>query len=380
MTTPKEMCDMGKLTDKLKGDRTKVLSSSRGKVLWDGPSSSTDNGGITFSMLSRFLCCRERFRIQVVEGLKPKAVFNPSIEYGSWWHVAEEEYAKGSNSDYTWAQVVEKYGRELDNKYPASRDEINHWYKILLVQFPEYIKFWSKHSDVVKEVVLEQEQVFNVLYKLPSGRIVYLKGKRDKVSLIDDGIWLQENKTKSTIDQYKIGRQLTFDLQTQLYLVGLQLDCDNLKIKDSRGFPLSKKSVKGVRYNVIRRSAHKSSESMYKKMTEDIEAGRGGEWFSRWNVEITTQDIEYFKVRTLNPILEQLCDWWEWVLPCNDLGEDGFTSPKGEDFRVQSIHWQAPFGVYDIIKEGGSSDLDNYISSGSEVGLERATTLFPELE
>lgn len=363
---------MGKLSDKLKGDKNRVLSPKSSSALWDGPSSSANNGGVSFSLLSRFLCCRERFRIQVVEGLKPKEVFNPSIEYGSWWHCAEEAFAKGSNSNHSWEEEASKYGEELAKKYPASRDEINHWYKILLVQFPEYIEFWSKHQDVVKETVLEQEQVFNVAYKLPSGRTVYLKGKRDKVSLIDNEVWLQENKTKSQIDQYKIGRQLTYDLQVMLYLVSLYEDRYNRPLVDK--IPKSSRLM-GVRFNVVRRSAHKSSESMYKKMTEDIEAGRGGEWFSRWNVEITPQDIEYFKVRTLNPILEQLCDWWEFIsLPVEKADRDA-----GFPFVGSHIHWQAPLGVYDILKEGGSTDLDNYISTGSEVGLERAITLFPEL-
>jgi hypothetical protein len=42
-------------------------------------------------------------------------------------------------------------------------------------------------------------------------------------------------------------------------------------------------------------------------------------------------------------------------------------------------HWQHPFGVYNVLDEGGSSDLDNYLESGTEIGLARTTNLYPEL-
>jgi hypothetical protein len=56
----------------------------------------------------------------------------------------------------------------------------------------------------------------------------------------------------------------------------------------------------------------------------------------------------------------------------------------GDYFRPPTphgpVHWRHPFGVYDALNEGGSSDLDEYLETGSTVGLERASTLFPELE
>ena len=35
--------------------------------------------------------------------------------------------------------------------------------------------------------------------------------------------------------------------------------------------------------------------------------------------------------------------------------------------------------VYNVLDEGGSSDLDAYLESGSEAGLQRIENLFPEL-
>jgi hypothetical protein len=56
-------------------------------------------------------------------------------------------------------------------------------------------------------------------------------------------------------------------------------------------------------------------------------------------------------------------------------------APWGDNLAHPSaIHWRHPFGVYDALNEGGSSDLDEYLETGSTVGLEKASTLFPELE
>lgn len=348
---------MNKLTDKIKNP---TLFQRKDTPVWKGP----EQDGITFSQLSRFLCCRERFRLLVVEGLKPKPKFNASIEYGSLWHCGEEALAANKG----WKDAGLNYARNLSTKYPFDREEIDHWLQKFYMQFPAYIEYWQEHEDVKERIPLLQEQVFDIPYKLPSGRTVRLRGKWDSVDLIgkgkDAGIYLQENKTKSQIDNQKITRQLTNDLQSMIYVIALQWHLQN---------PLFgyKEKLKGVRYNVIRRSAHKTAESMYKKMSEDIADGRGGEWFSRWNVEISENDIEEFKKRTLNPILEQLCDWWDWIKLAMKDGHDVFLKP---------VHWQYPFGVYNVILEGGSSELDSYIATGSDIGLERVSNLFPELE
>src|SRR5580658_5237243 len=71
-------------------------STGRGP-LWDGPESDTPNGGVTQSLLGSFLCCRERFRIKVVEGLQPADSFRRALEFGNLWHCAEEAFAVSGN-------------------------------------------------------------------------------------------------------------------------------------------------------------------------------------------------------------------------------------------------------------------------------------------
>lgn len=366
---------MSKLIDKLKIDPKKPLTKSATQPVWKGP----ETDGVTFSMLSRFICCRERFRLYVVEGLRTKDIFNSKIEYGNMWHECEEALAGNNN----WEQVLTDYVRGLLGKYPFNREEVDLWYKKCLVQFPSYVDYWKEHDDVKNRTPLFQEQVFDVPYTLPSGRKVRLRGKWDSGDIIgtgkEGGIYIAENKTKSQIDQRKMTRQLSYDLQSMMYLAALErfdwrTKFDIMSSKSPVNI-FNAVQVKGVRYNVVRRSAHKTAESMYKKMTEDIADGRGQEWFSRWKVDVSPEDIKRFKERTFHPLLEQLCEWWECI-----------KFSKNEPFKEyynchdnHGIHYQAPFGVYNVLLEGGSSDLDSYIENGDESGLERTDNLYREL-
>ena len=85
------------LADKL---REAKVPQSRGPV-WTGPMDSGPNGGVTFSLLSRYIADPERFRIKVMEGWGPAPTFNHRIEYGSMWHVCEEALAKRHPNDAT---------------------------------------------------------------------------------------------------------------------------------------------------------------------------------------------------------------------------------------------------------------------------------------
>ncbi len=359
-----------KLAQKLK--TVKVARPKFRDPVWRGP----EVDGVTQSLLNRFLCCRERFRLMVVEGLRAADKFYAPIEYGNMWHAAEEALAAGKS----WQEAVGWYCRKLILKYPMDRQFIDHWNAMCLTQFPAYLDYWAKHPDHDGRKTLFQEQVFDVPYRLPSGRTVRMRGKWDGGSLIKEGVWLDEHKTKSSVDGQKIARQLTFDLQTMFYLVALESwrfpegvgkgKPDNAL---AGGLP-----VKGVRYNVVRRSSHKTPESMLKKLQEDVADGRGGEWFGRWKVEVTPADVQRFRRETLDPTLDAMCDWWSYITGCMEMGKDqwyGSGSIVGH-----RLHWRHPFGVRNILDEGGSSDYDAYLETGSEAGLRRVTTLFEELQ
>lgn len=314
------------------------------------------------------------------------------------WHVCEERLAgAGERLGISWQEDLISYAQTLGSQFQAQRDLIDNWYGICKTMFPLYVDYWSKHPDVLDRTPLLQEQVFDVPYKLPSGRTVRLRGKWDSVDLIGKGkgagIYLQENKTKQKIDEGQIKRQLTFDLQTMLYLVALQESMDRQDPDTSVGqvAEIPKKFVSGVRYNVIKRPAQyqgkKETRGEFLTRLAGIIQEDPGQFFMRWKVEISPTDIAKFRRECLDPILEQLCDWWGWINGCLKEGKQFWDNDVSmiypwygpEEHHSSAIHWRHPFGVYNVMNEGGISDLDEYLHSGNEVGLVRAERLFEEL-
>ena len=363
----------------------------RKEPLWKGP----EVDGVTQSMLSTFLVCRERFRVKYIEGLQPVDTFNHRIEFGNMWHLCEEIIAAhpdGVMFKFGKQDGLTQYAQKLCKRYPLQQEQIEKWYNVCKVQFSIHIAYWKKNGDKKQSKSLIQEGVFDVPYELPSGRIVRLRGKWDDVVLEGKGknacIRLGEHKTKSDIKEDQMQRQLTFDLQTMIYLIALQIYA---KITSPDTIFFATTPITGVNYNVVRRPLrggkgsirqHKptkakprgeSTEDFYKRLGVII-AEEPESFFMRWRVEVSQSDIDKFKREFLNPILEQLCDWYEHIERVHDssLLFDG--KVMGTD-----THWRTPFGIYNVLAEGGSTDVDEYLNTGSTVGLERTDSLFEEL-
>jgi hypothetical protein len=353
--------------------------------LWKGP----EVDGVTVSLLSRWLADRERFRLLAILGLKGKDRFNHKLEYGNLWHIAEESFANekkdfGSQQVDLWKIKVSDYARKLCRKYPYDQQEVDKWYRCCMAQFPLYRSYWARNAESVPHQPLFSEQVFDVTYTLPSGRKVRLRGKWDSADKTGDELWLQENKTKGRIDEQQILRQLKFDLQTMVYLIALkqeQLDSFWRRAnKKWRDLPLA-----GVRYNVVRRPLsggkgtivrHKgtknkpeeSLESYYARLAQYIK-DEPHTYFMRWNCRVGEEDIRRFKTESLDPILEQLCFWYDVVT------KDGPDDPLPK----YAINYRLPYFTFNPTLDGGITEYDEYLASGSMSMLEITHNLFPEL-
>lgn len=355
----------------------KVKAPPKRESLWKGPTID----GVTQSLLGRFLACPERFRLYAMEGLREPEGFNLRMEYGTAFHLAEEFTLAGK----PWQPEVLKYFQAVGKKWPASSAQALHWYNVLMAQYPAYLKHWAKHPDMKNRKPLYQEKSFDVLYRLPSGRSVRLRGKMDAVDVVGKQLYLVENKVKGEVLAEKMLAELPFDLQTMLYLTALSL----LELPDwAKKYPIA-----GTRYNVIRRplSGGKHSISQRKgagkaktgaETEDEFYARLGGliaefpeEFFWRWKCEVDSNDLRRFQQRCLNPILEQLVDWWEWI-QIDPFDPWGRVDPE---FEKYSTHFMFPSGVWNPTLEGRSSPYDSYLQTGSMIGLERTDNLFKEL-
>ena len=380
----------------------------RKEPLWKGP----QEDGITFSLLSKWLVCPERFRLMVVEGLvEPEEKFPHALEYGSLWHEAEEAYAGGND----WKAAVRKYSEKLRAEYPADDKEIAKWTYICLCMFPEYTKFWKRdRMEKQRQPVLE-EVAFRVPYQLPSGRWLTLRGKWDCVFMLGKFLWLQENKTKGNIDEEGITATVSKNLQSMLYQIALRvaydpktgaIDTGGEYVDTAMGLKHS-----GTLYNVIRRPLSDRYSPKQRKKENDrdfwkrasvgqVEAKKPAHWFKRWKVNIPQRKLETFKRETFDPLLERLLDWWEWVAadPFNPweprravidetdaagilrLLNASEPTPKQHCLVPNAVHWMFPWGVYNSIAGGWRGDYFETLAKGNRHGLVEKTTLFPELE
>lgn len=354
--------------------------------VWKGP----EVDGITQSLLGYYLVCKERFRVYTIDGLMKFPEFNASIEFGNMWHVCEEAIASKTGS---WTKDLINYSAKLAEENRQDQLQVLKWYNVCKIHFPIYQRYWSEHEDEEKREPLLQEHSFVVPYELPSGRSVTLRGKWDAVDLIEgEGIFLQENKTKSVIDVKSIERQLTNDLQVMLYLVALK----EYQYHDEE-IPIDH-PIMGVRYNVIRRplaggkgsirprkgTSKTPSESMdefYDRLAETINEDVDS-YFKRWKVHVTSEELRSFETQTLIPVLENLCDDYEWWSSCKATGNEVYdTELRSAKFENHTpAHYRLPYGVYNVIHQGGFDEIDDYLNTGSTVGLCKVPTFFPELD
>lgn len=308
--------------------------------------------GISYSLLSKFVDCRERFRISTVELLAPSHQ-KDSLDFGTMFHKALELYAAGNNP----FKIVQSLMKRYKN---TNIDPI--LIRIVAVMVPIYIDFYK--TEKVKYV--GQEEVFDVPYVCKSnGRIIRLRGRWDELFEYKGKLWLQENKTKTTIQDNTILSTLPYDLQTMLYCSTLQ------KTK--------KRKVGGVLYNVIRRpllkQGAKESDSEY--LTRIVEHIREdpGHYFKRFRNEFIGDEIAKFEERTLNPLLESVANWWESIK--KNPFDPWFLD---EERKIPNPnHYTRPFGVYSPLAFG-IGDYFDYVTNGSKAGLITKESCFPELE
>lgn len=328
------------------------------KVVAPSPSWTLEKG-ISYSLLSRFLVCRERFRLYAVEGMREAGGGKYAKEWGTYFHNLIELHAQHPNLS---PQGIIRRAKRV----PMPTDEK----RIADIVFTQYME----HFAECDYEYYAQEQEFRVPYSLPNGKKLYLVGKTDEIIKRPDGsLWIQENKTKEKINEYKIESGLISDLQTMMYAVCVEI--------------LFKRPVTGVVYNVIRKpsirpktvkatkttKARKESTVEFNQRLVDEIQNNPYHYFKRWELVFPPGHMEQWKRRSFDPILLDLYKWWE------SIKHDPFSPWETKDGSPNEHHWIKPFGVYDSMTTG-TGDFFDYLTRGISVGISVGNECFPELE
>lgn len=388
------------------------------KPVWD-----LDRDGITYSMLSKFLICPERFRLASVEGWTD-ASLNVPIEFGNVFHLCLEKYEEeGSISTSSIRDVLRDYlkTRRKGPKFsPEQAVDLEYVLGSVEAVFPAYVAYWNENPTfIIKEeidvsassgkvnrrkiketrifdrdlIYLEQEAKFEVPHVLPSGRVVKLRGRRDGVFLhpTDNTVWLLENKTKGNIDEEGLQATLHKDAQTMLYSYTISQATFASKDKKGKTIAFDKVCPSGVIYNVIRRPGlrPKKGESLpqYVQRIHDDIKERPRHYFMRWKVDLTEADLKFWVERTLNPVLERIVTWWEsikhnpfdpWTTPAPNAPWEG--NAENEDLVPNPHHYERPFGIYDSSQFSARGDFFEPLARNNYFGYYQRSVPFPELE
>lgn len=366
------------------GLRTPLSESTKPREpLWKGPYKD----GITNSLLCKFIVCRERFRLATIEGLREIDAFDHAIQYGQFWHEIKEAHRTGRD----WKKALTQYKINLLGEYPASTQEIEKWAYICAGQFMVWLKQPSPPQRI-RSVQICTEDSFRVPYKLPSGRVIYLRGKYDSISLTGNSLYIEDDKSKGKVDVNGITDTLFGNLQMGLYHVAARQslvkidDGYHITGLDKRGsvaLPKSatRPSFTGIKYHIVRRpladqycirqKVKETNKQFYDRVIQTV-AADPNYFFLTINASMTAKQTRIFQQKMLDPWLEALCDWWEYM-------ESVSFDPWADDTPASPHHMQTPWNVYNSIFGGFRGDYFDLLTRGHQGSLVRVETLFPEL-
>lgn len=359
----------------LKQPRERFVKGKNWKPLWD-----LGRDGLTQGAIELFLECREQFRLKYLEGWSSKKS-SDALEFGSCFHDVLARIQSGETEGRvppTLALAMKEYrNRWRRERRPTTPewDQTNVIFGLVEMMLPLYLDFWKKiDSQRVWEC---RERVFKAEYLLfadgireqNNPNVKYprfpLTGRWDGLfwegrQLAKPGkLWLHEMKTKGRIDEVGIQQSLPFDLQTMLYCWAA---------RETYGV-----TPAGVVYDLVKQPGQRMTEKsdgmdparFIARVKAEIEK-TPAEYFMRFQMTFSKDDLDNFIARQLDPILRQIHRWH------TDLSAAGFDPSQTKEHFLSGKSLFSRFG--------SRSDYFDLITKGNSFGLFRRKHPFPELQ
>lgn len=395
--------------------KTSTTTSSKPdprKPVWAGPYSP--QGGITQSLLAKWFCCKHRFWLYAVCGAVDAQEFNLPLCYGDAFHNALEVYALGNTTPEKAGEKIKDYFQHLLEAFPRDGYQISHWCRICYDEFLAYCKIWKNEDK--QYISIAQEQSFCVPYTLPSGRVIYTRGKIDGLigSVVEgrQGNYIVEHKIKGEVDSHNLTDTLAQNLQCMFYMPAAKTHLEKLGLPAPQGvlYDVIQRPLAGKKHSIKKKKGRKvkvkgsdkqeggpfyevkgaeTDEQFYRRLAA-IYPKHPDDFFHRWKIEISPAEIERFQKESLDPMLEQMCDWWDSIQgdlwdPWNVTVIDTNLYRNPEHHIVTNkhpnkLHMRTPFGIFNKLAKGLVGDYQEYLTTGNKDSLQRITTVFPELD
>jgi len=248
--------------------------------------------GITQSLLSTYLQCRQKFLLRLNKythssGNKRSFFGNITHEVLAQCYLSIPVPKKADIRNY-----VDVYlSSNSDILVGIDEQQIEYDRAVCEIVLEKYIKLYKKDFKEMKFSNVEDEFAVDFFE-------TKLRGKIDGRFIIADKVWLMEHKTKGRISEDSLMKRLTFDSQNLFYILGDELQ--------------RKEPVRGVLYNIIRNPQirPKKGESLKNfsiRLTDDIDK-RPEFYFMRFEIPYTSIDKERFKDQ-LREILDEMQEY-----------------------------------------------------------------------
>lgn len=335
-------------TVKLSGDVNRQIPLS----ILPSPSWTWDMG-ISYSLLSRFIACRDRFHKYAVQGMREVGKQQKALNFGTYFHKLIELSVKHRTTDANRIIAMATKSKSTIAKISTLDRLIGN------MVFQEYCEYYSD----IRYDYFDTETQFDVKYHLAGVGPVRLVGKIDQIIRWPDrSFYVQENKTKENINEELLTMTIPHNLQTMMYAI-----CAGLHYK---------KPINGVVYNVIRKSKHRQRKTeteleFVERVRSEIKLNPKY-FFLRWEYPLNQRSFDDFKLKTFDPNLREFYLWWKSI-ESNPL--DPWVDNEG---RLNSRHYRRPFGVYDSLTNG-EGDFFNVITRNSYANVTLNNPPFSEL-
>jgi hypothetical protein len=278
-----------------------------------------ERDGITQSMISMWLTCREKARLYI-QGWDSK-YHSPALTYGTIGHSALElaylDMQAGKLKAPPTKSETRRYILQTEKRWHAENVKPNvealqyleTSLALMEVTLPRYFDYWKQDFKQIEWVSLEKKfKVYMTLQLKNPNRLfaIPVRGKRDGELRLGKGLWLFETKFKSMINEGDLVETLSFETQVLLYIWALWMENDKKEIP------------KGVRYNIVRRTAlrqgaNESTATFAKRVAADMDK-RLDFYFLRMESAITLPELVKFETE-LKGIVQDMYEWHKGILP-----------------------------------------------------------------
>lgn len=279
--------------------------------------------GVSSSLLSGFLSCREQFKLSVVDGWRshfvPLAFSFGTCMHWCLEHAYQLKSPPGAKQCKRIVAEFEKLWKKERPNAPRRQQEIQELsYGLAEAVLPTYFIRWAgdfkgeeypkRHNTARPAKWLGLETRFKIGYKYPDGAITWICGTRDAMFLTPKNhVRIFDTKCRSIINEEDTQDVLPFDLQQMLYLWATWKETG--------------KCPTGTTMNIIRRPGHRRgsdealSSFLARVAKEVANPKKWDHYFIRIEMDVTPDEIRAWQKKVLDPLMLDIRAWWEGKAP-----------------------------------------------------------------